>query len=111
MKTIEFEQIVKKHSLMPNNDMYNSNGLCGECGEVANVIKKIAIRNHLETEDVKSMNTMDDYKNNLNEELGDALFYLTRIILDNNMTLNDIMKMQVEKLQKQSENYGRIFYK
>ena len=37
---------------------------------------------------------MDDYKEELNDELGDALFYLTRIALDNDMHLQDIMDIQ-----------------
>jgi NTP pyrophosphatase (non-canonical NTP hydrolase) len=111
MDTFDFEKVVNKHSLMPENGTYNATGLCGECGEVANVIKKIAIRNHLKPEDVLSMKSMDDYKEALNDELGDALFYLTRIALDNGMHLQDIMEIQEEKLQKQSEHYGRHFYK
>lgn len=111
MDTFEFEEIVRKHSLQPHNNLYNATGLCGECGEVANVIKKMNIRKQLKPKDRLSMKNIDDYKNMLNEETGDALFYLARIILDNNMCLQDIMEMQVEKLQKQSSDYGRIFYK
>ena len=93
MDTFEFEKVVNNHSMLPKNGTYNATGLCGECGEVANVIKKIAIREHLKPEDVLSMKSMDDYKVALNDELGDALFYLTRIALDNDIHLQDIMEM------------------
>ena len=71
----EFERFVLEHSILPSDDQYNTVALCGESGEVANVIKKIQIRNNLNSKEVISMKTMDDYKNNLKEELGDVLFY------------------------------------
>ena len=108
MGTFDFEKTVNEHSMMPENGTYSVTGLCGEA---ANVIKKIAIRQHLKPEDAFSMKTMEEYKAMLNDELGDALFYLTKVCLDNNMHLQDIMKMQEDKLQKQSSHYGRKFYK
>ena len=105
-----FEQFVNEHSI-DDNLLYNSNALCGECGEVANVIKKIEIRNKLNSYDVISMRTMDEYNENLVEELGDSLFYLVKIANKLGITLDDIMKNQYNKLTNQDIKYGRVFKK
>jgi len=108
-----FEIIVNEHSLLPNNSLYNSNALCGEAGEVANVIKKLQIRAKLieDNINISSMNTVENYRNNLYEELGDTLFYLTRLALDNNITLLDLFRSQILKLENQDEQLRRTFLK
>lgn len=57
------------------------------------------------------MKTMDDYKNNLKEELGDVLFYLIILSLNNGLTINDLINNQMEKIKNQEIEYNRKFLK
>lgn len=105
---------VAEHSLCPYNLLYNTNALCGEAGEVANMAKKLHMLSlHPEwiSANEPGLPTGEDFKKKLADELGDALFYLTRVALDNDMNLADIMINQLEKIQKQSKHYGRTFLK
>lgn len=111
MKVEIFEKLVEEHSLKPNDKLYNSNALSGECGEIANAVKKIEIRKSLKPEQVVTINTIEHYNNNVKEELGDVLFYLTRLALDSGITLSDIMARQIDKINKQDLFYKRTFLK
>jgi len=116
METTHFEQVVTKHSLCPGDLLYNSNALAGECGEVANIVKKIrmaTIRPEWVHDNAESMGMPEipEFKIKLKDELGDAFFYLTRMALDNGLTLNDVMFEQFEKLAEQSIKYNRTFLK
>ncbi len=61
-------------------------GLCGEAGEVAEKIKKRYRDGTLDAKQVAF-------------ELGDALWYLTAIADDMGYTLQDILDLNVEKLE------------
>ncbi len=61
-------------------------GLCGEVGEVHDKVKK-SIRDKKETDSKE-----------IGKELGDVLYYITRIGEYFNLTLEDIAKMNIEKL-------------
>lgn len=111
MRTLDFEKVVNIHSLFPNNPLYNSNALCGEIGEAANVVKKIIIVKSLKKEDIFSALSTNDYKNMVKEELSDSLFYLTRLALDYNTSLSELMLIQSNKLLNQSIKYKRNFLK
>ena len=61
-------------------------GLAGECGEVCELLKKQVRDGVLDRED-------------LCLELGDVLYYLTKITHHNGLTLNDLMTKNKEKLE------------
>lgn len=107
-----FENVVMLHSLQPGNIIYNSNALCGEVGEVANIVKKMQFAT-LRPEWVGEggVPSISDLKAKIGDELGDALFYLTRVATDNGFNLTQLMMMQAEKLNNQSIQYGRTFLK
>ena len=66
-------------------------GLCEEAGEVAGKLKK-SYRDDVELEpDVMA------------KELGDCLYYLTRVGEYFNLTLEDIAKMNIDKLKDRQE--------
>ena len=114
METMIFEKLVRMHSLAPNNMIYNGNALAGETGEVCNQIKKVEM-GKMKPEWVVQRNdklpNSTELKDKINDELGDTLFYLTRVALDNNSSLDEIMSMQVNKLNNQSIKYGITFLK
>lgn len=114
MDTSHFELIVARHSLAPHELLYNSNALAGECGEVANVVKKIQMaqmKPEWVTANEGGLPTLNDFAGRLDDELSDVLFYLTRMALDNGATLEQLMALQLRKLVSQSEKYQRTFLK
>lgn len=109
----EFEQIVKTHSIKPDDSLYLGTALAGETGEVCNAIKKIDIRQELvaKGETIVSMATLESYIDNLKEELGDVLFYLTALANKFDLTLNDLMTSQIRKLTVLDDMKEGVFLK
>ncbi len=107
----DFEQLVDRHSLMPGNNLYNSNALCGEAGELANVCKKIEIFSVNPDLIADKMLTVEYFKNQELDELGDLLFYVIRKIHDTGASIGLVMDLQRDKLAKQGKKYGRVFKK
>lgn len=71
------------------DDAYNVIGLCGECGEVAEWVKKNQFRGNKKfTEEM------------LKKELGDVQHYLTRIAVNHGWTLKEIMQENMDKLSE-----------
>lgn len=63
-------------------------GLCGESGEVADIIKKHTFQGH----------ELD--KKHIVEELGDVAWYMAVLADMLGYSLNDVLEMNVEKLKK-----------
>ena len=72
--------------------MYLSLGLCGEAGEAAEVIKK-AYRNGQQFLDISD-------REKLIEELGDALWYLTRLADFIGVPISEIIQINIGKLEQ-----------
>ena len=63
-------------------------GLCGEAGEVADIVKKSIFQgHHLDTEKIA-------------DELGDVLWYISLLCDGIGYTMHDVMQKNVLKLQK-----------
>ncbi|MDD3159580.1 MAG: nucleoside triphosphate pyrophosphohydrolase family protein [Candidatus ainarchaeum sp.] len=70
-------------------------GLCDESGEVAGKIKKLyRDRNGILDE---------EYKKEIAKELGDVLWYLSLLSTKLDFSLEDIAKMNIEKLANRQE--------
>ena len=83
----------RKTAIYPNKDknfIYPTLGLVGESGEVAEKIKKV-LRD-------KNGSLDDDSKLALKKELGDVLWYLSNLCDELGFSLNDIAKVNLEKL-------------
>jgi len=68
-------------------ELYLTTAFCGEAGEVANAVKKL-VRDCATKEEV-----------DLQNELGDCLYYLTALAHYYEWTLQDIMQANIEKLE------------
>ena len=110
-ETLIFENIVEAHSMQPEEVLYNSNAMCGEAGEVANIAKKMQFEDLMPQWVGQGILSKEELKDKIADELGDVLFYLTRLALDNGFTLDHIIKLQIQKLKRQSKIYGRKFLK
>ncbi len=91
----EYEKIVEKSDLKSsvNNDhlAYALIGLIGEVGEFAEKLKRVYRKDH---------NLDENYKHLLALELGDVLWYLTKAARELGYSLEQIAKMNIEKLEK-----------
>lgn len=111
IKHQDFQLAVERHSL-DIHYLYASNALAGEVGEVCNVTKKIQMSNMKpEWIGTNGFPHFDSLREMLNDELGDALFYLTRLALTNGTSLAELQERQIKKLKDQSIKYGRTFLK
>lgn len=70
----------------------NALGLCGEAGELAEIVKKHAFHGR----------ELDS--NKLAEELGDVLWYLSQVARAAGISLNHVAIMNVRKLRKRYPN-------
>tara|TARA_Y100001938_G_scaffold136135_1_gene198629 strand:+ start:1791 stop:2108 length:318 start_codon:yes stop_codon:yes gene_type:complete len=68
---------------------YLAIGLAGEVGEVLNLLKK--------KQYYKNYHLDEDH---LKEEFGDCLYYLTNLITDNGSSLEEIMEINIKKVNK-----------
>ena len=78
-----------------HNFIYPTLGLAGESGEVAEKVKK-ALRDNQGVIDEKRR---EDIKN----ELGDVLWYLTQIATELNLSLEEIARSNLQKLSSRQE--------
>ena len=78
-----------------NNLIYPTLGLAGEAGEVADKVKKL----------IRDRNSLvdDRFKQDIALELGDVLWYIAQLSTELGLTLEDVGKMNLEKLNSRSK--------
>jgi len=92
MEFREFEDsIVVTHTHRPDALTYAILGVAGEAGEVAEVFKK-ALR-VMEPNDVAET----DFSNALLDELGDVLWYITKVAHELGVSLETVARMNMNK--------------
>lgn len=99
MEFTEYQEFVNGMAFYPNagkNLVYPILGLSGEAGEVANRYKKI-----LRDDNGKLTSASN---NDILKELGDCLWYISAIANEMGMTIEDIAKLNIEKLTKRRED-------
>jgi len=68
-------------------------GICGEAGELLDTVKKSTIyRKPLDIENIK-------------EEIGDALFYIEQLCQATNLTIEECLAANINKLSKRYPNF------
>ena len=75
--------------------MYCALGLCGESGEVADKLKKVIRDNNGELS--------DEVRLQVGKELGDVLWYVANLSTELGFSLEEIARMNIEKLRSRSE--------
>ena len=94
----EYQKESRKTALYPNKDnnfVYPVLGLCGESGEIAEKIKKV-IRDEGGIVD-------ENKKEEIKKELGDVLWYISQIATELKISLSEVAKVNIEKLQSRLE--------
>lgn len=79
---------------------YLSNGLAGEAGEAASLVKKLMRDGGGRTQDWEFVDKMG-------KELGDCLWYISELCNELGMSLEEIMELNIEKLQDR-KNRGKL---
>jgi len=98
MEFNDYQKKSRRTALYPNqgnNFIYPTLGLAGESGEVAEKIKKI-IRD-------KEGKFNDDDKVDITKELGDVLWYVSQLSTELGITLEDVAKENIKKLESRLE--------
>ena len=98
MELNEYQKLALKTAIYPRklSVIYPALGLNGEAGEVAEKVKKI-IRD--KDGNFDNLNTIHD----IAKELGDVLWYLSAIANDLGLSLNDVAKINIKKLQNRQD--------
>ncbi len=94
-----FQKEARKSAIYPNlgsNLSYPTLGLCGEAGEVAEKVKKL-FRDKKGKADIQ-------FKTELLKELGDVLWYLSSLTSELGFELDDVARINVEKLNSRMKN-------
>jgi NTP pyrophosphatase (non-canonical NTP hydrolase) len=94
----EYQEESRKTAIYPdkdNNFVYPVLGLVGEAGEVAEKIKKI-IRDKEGIVDQES-------REKVMKELGDVLWYLSQTATELNLSLEEVVNNNIEKLKSRQE--------
>jgi len=92
----------RKTAMYPDlgsNNIYPTLGLVGEAGEVAEKVKKV-LRDKNGNFDIES-------KEAIKKELGDVLWYLSNLCTEFNFSLNDVARLNLEKLELRASS-GKI---
>ena len=82
---------IKYRPMTPEAKLYASLGLCGEAGEVANIVKK-------EWRDGKL--TREEMQRELQDEMGDIFWYLSVLCLEYDLSFESIMAFNIAKLKE-----------
>ncbi len=92
-----YQREAKKTAIYPENMqiIYPTIGLSGEVGEVSEKVKKV-IRDH-------GGFFSPRYNEEIALEIGDVLWYLSALATDLGYSLDDIAKMNIEKLKSRKE--------
>ena len=94
----EYQENSKETAIYPaigHRVIYPVLGLTGEAGEISNKVKKI-FRDEEGTISVS-------HKAELKKELGDVLWYISQIATELDINLDDVAKLNIEKLQSRKE--------
>ncbi len=98
MNLNDYQSKARQTALYPDRDhnyIYPTLGLAGEAGELANKVKKIS-RDHGDVLD-------ETQKQAIAEELGDALWYVSNLASELQLTLEEVAHRNLEKLASRKE--------
>ncbi len=92
MDVKEYQEIIKKTAVFPKEIgvPYCTMGLCGEAGEVAEKVKKLY-------RDREGLVT-PEFRKDIKKELGDVVWYVTALANEFNLTLEEILEANYNKL-------------
>ncbi len=106
MDNKKYQEIIEKTAIFPKSIgvAYCAMGLAGEAGEVADKIKKLYRDKELfKLDEVGKTILFEENKRDIAKELGDVIWYITALANLFDLTLDEIMEMNYNKLMKRRE--------
>lgn len=100
----EYQRIARQTAIYLDPVVYPALGLAGESGEVAEKIKKL-IRDKGGIGRLQAMSEED--RDAVAKEIGDVLWYCANLAADIGVSLEDVAKINIDKLAKRKEE-GKI---
>jgi len=94
----EYQEKSRETAIYPNvgdNFIYPTLGLSSEAGEIANKVKKI-LRD-------EGGIASEEKKHELSKELGDILWYVSQLVSEFKLSLDDVANLNIEKLQSRKQ--------
>ena len=91
----EYQADMAHTAIYKDKIIYPAFGLVNEAGEVAGKLKKIMRDEHVS---VEGFVLTDKQRADVAAELGDVLWYIAALAKDLNVSLNEIAKMNIDKL-------------
>lgn len=91
----KYQRLALETAIYPQPIIYPTLGMTGEAGEVADKVKKVLRDNNSEF--------TPDRKLEIAKEIGDVLWYCATLSHDLGYTLEDIARMNYEKLHSRQE--------
>ena len=82
---------------------YLTLGLCGEAGEVAEIIKKLLRKGIPMSELQRPKAETRHLKDQIRDELGDVLWYIGQICEQCDLDMGDVASRNIEKLEQRSK--------
>ena len=95
----EYQRAAAETAIYPEGLTYPALGLCGEAGEVAELVKKM-IRDDAGV-------LTPERRANLKKELGDVLWYVSEVARQAGLELNEIALVNIDKLARRAQE-GKI---
>ncbi len=95
MQIKDYLLLTRETAIYPSDAFleYLTLGLASEAGEVSGVVKKY----------IRQDSSFDTAKEKLVKELGDVMWYWTRLCYELNLNPEDIMEKNIEKLQQRKQ--------
>ncbi len=103
-----FQKQTNKTALYPQEPKeialaYLTLGLCGEAGEVAEIIKKM-IRKGIPMEKLRDKDSDNALRQQIKDELGDVIWYIGQICEQCDLGMEDIAQNNIDKLKKRADD-------
>jgi len=98
-----YEDEATATAVYPGDIIYPALALVGEAGEVADKVAKLVRDTEVNLDDFHFSLFTRDQRRELAKELGDVLWNITMLSVDLGFTLEEIARMNLEKLQSRAE--------
>jgi NTP pyrophosphatase (non-canonical NTP hydrolase) len=112
----DFQNFVEEHSVEGLDPFFTLGAITGELGELANVAKKEVWYNRFskykgDVDRETTQGIRKPIREQKVDEAGDTLFYFLQYLNKEGITAEEVIAYQIDKINKQSVEYGCTYKK